>query len=55
MDLGSGVFPTRNKTYYVVAIAGYSRTHLVKNYEEKTRRDLDSNCMDNAAAFNIYI
>jgi hypothetical protein len=33
MDLGSGVFPTRNKTYYVVAIAGYSRTHLVKNYE----------------------
>ena len=22
--------------------------------EEKTRRDLDSNCMDNAAAFNTY-
>ena len=29
MVLGSGVFPTRNKTYYIVAIAGYSRTHLI--------------------------
>ena len=27
----------------------------IRNYEEKTRRDLDNSCMDNAAAFNIYI
>ena len=37
------------KTYALLAGSG------IRNYEEKTRRDLDSNCMDNAIAFNINI
>ena len=27
----------------------------IRNYEEKTRKNLDSNCMDIIIAFNIYI
>ena len=39
----------------VANVARFIWVNMKKNYEEKTRRDLDNSCMDNAAAFNIYI
>ena len=40
-DLGSSVFPTRNKTYYVVAIAGYSRTRLTQGSQSDASKKSD--------------